>query len=110
MIIFLYYFDKASIIIFSKICNLEKKIKLLNMSFYYLKTLVIKFYWFFSYFFIHLMNLKFIHNFLLIHYKCFHISKSYNFNTKLYYIFNNMKHQALVTLAMVCVTMITLDS
>ncbi len=42
----------------------------------------------------------------MTYYECYHISKSYNFNTKLNYIFNNMKHQALVTLVMVCVTMI----
>jgi hypothetical protein len=36
----------------------------------------------------------------MIYYECYHISKSYNFNTKLNYIFNNMEHQALVTLVM----------
>ncbi len=36
------------------------------------------------------------------------INKSYNFNTKLNYIFNNMEHQTLVTLIVVCVTMTTL--
>ncbi len=41
----------------------------------------------------------------MIYYECYHISRSYNFNTKLNYIFNNMKHQALVTFVMVCVTM-----
>ncbi len=46
----------------------------------------------------------------MIHYKVYHISKSYNFNKKLNYIFNNMKYQALVTLVMVCVTMIALNS
>jgi hypothetical protein len=35
-----------------------------------------------------------------------YISKSYNFNTKLNYIFNNMEHQALVALVVVRVTMI----
>ncbi len=41
----------------------------------------------------------------MIYYECYHISKSYNFNTKLNYIFNNMEYQAPVTLV-VCVTMI----
>ncbi len=40
----------------------------------------------------------------MIYYECYHISKSYNLNTILNYIFNNMEHQALVTLAMVHVT------
>ncbi len=39
--------------------------------------------------------------------ECYHIRKSYNFNTKLNYIFNNIKHQALVTLVVVHVTMIS---
>jgi hypothetical protein len=43
----------------------------------------------------------------MIYYECYHISLSYNFNMKLNYIFNNMEHQALVTLAMVHVTMTT---
>jgi hypothetical protein len=41
----------------------------------------------------------------MIHYECYHISKSYNFNTKLNYIFNNMEHQALVILVAVHATM-----
>jgi hypothetical protein len=40
----------------------------------------------------------------MIYYECYHISKSYNFNMKLNCIFNNMEHQALVTLAIVHVT------
>jgi hypothetical protein len=32
--------------------------------------------------------------------------KSYNFNLKLNYIFNNMEHQTLIMLVVVCVTMI----
>ncbi len=43
----------------------------------------------------------------MIYYECYHISKSYNFNTKLNYIFNNIEHQTLVTLAMIRVTMTT---
>ncbi len=43
----------------------------------------------------------------MIYYECYHISKSYNFNTKLNYIFNNMEHQALITFVVVGVTMIT---
>jgi hypothetical protein len=43
----------------------------------------------------------------MIYYECYHISKSYNFNTKLNYIFNNMEHQALVRLVKVHVTMTT---
>jgi hypothetical protein len=35
------------------------------------------------------------------------ISKSYNFNTKLNYPFNNRKNQALVTLVLIHVTMTT---
>jgi len=42
----------------------------------------------------------------MIYYECYHINKSYNFNTKLNYIFNNMEHQTLVTLVVVRVTMI----
>ncbi len=42
----------------------------------------------------------------MIYYECYHITKSYNFNTKLNYIFNNMEHQALVTLVAVRVTTI----
>jgi uncharacterized protein YbcC (UPF0753/DUF2309 family) len=42
----------------------------------------------------------------MIYYECYHISKSYNFNTKLNYIFHNMKHQALVTFVMVRVIVI----
>jgi len=41
----------------------------------------------------------------MIYYEFYHISKSYNFNKKLNYIFNNMEHQALVTLVMVHVIM-----
>ncbi len=41
----------------------------------------------------------------MIYYECYHISKSYNFNTKLNYIFNNMEHGTLVTFVAVCVTM-----
>ncbi len=41
----------------------------------------------------------------MIYYECYHISKSYNFNTKLNYIFSNMEHLTLVTLAMIRVTM-----
>jgi hypothetical protein len=37
----------------------------------------------------------------MIYYECYHVSKSYNFNTKLNYIFNNMEHQALVIFVMV---------
>ncbi len=44
----------------------------------------------------------------MLYYECYHISKSYNFNTKLNYIFNNMEHQALVTFIVLHVTMITL--
>ncbi len=40
----------------------------------------------------------------MIYYECYHINKSYNFNTKLNYIFNNMEHQTLVTLDVVCFT------
>ncbi len=43
----------------------------------------------------------------MTYYECYHRSKSYNFNTKLNYILNNMKHQALVTPIVVHVTMIT---
>jgi hypothetical protein len=49
-----------------KICqnmSLRKKLKLLNMFFYYLKTLVTMFYFYFFIFFIHLINFKFIHKF-----------------------------------------------
>jgi hypothetical protein len=43
----------------------------------------------------------------MIYYECYHINKSYNFNTKLNYQFNNMEHQInLTTLAMVCVIVI----
>jgi hypothetical protein len=41
----------------------------------------------------------------MIYYECYHISKFYNFNTKLNYIFNNMDYQALITHIVVCVTM-----
>ncbi len=43
----------------------------------------------------------------MIYYECYHINKSYNFNKKLNNIFNNMEHQALVTLVVVRVTMTT---
>jgi hypothetical protein len=43
----------------------------------------------------------------MIYYECYHINKSYNFNMKLNYIFNNMEHQALVTIVMVHVTITT---
>ncbi len=43
----------------------------------------------------------------MIYYECYHISKSFNFNTKLNYIFKYMEHQALVTLVVVRVTMTT---
>jgi hypothetical protein len=43
----------------------------------------------------------------MIYYECYHINKSYNLNTKLNYIFNNMEHQMLVTLVVVHVTMTT---
>jgi hypothetical protein len=43
----------------------------------------------------------------MIYYECYHISKSYNFNMKLNYIFNNMEHQALVTFTGICVIVIT---
>jgi hypothetical protein len=43
----------------------------------------------------------------MIWYECYYISKSYNFNTKLNYIFNNMEYQTLVTFVMVHVTMTT---
>ncbi len=43
----------------------------------------------------------------MIYYECYHISKSYNFNKKLNYIFNNMEHQALVILVVICVTVTT---
>jgi hypothetical protein len=39
----------------------------------------------------------------MIFYECYHISKSYNFNMKLNYTFNNMEHQTLVTLVTICV-------
>ncbi len=42
----------------------------------------------------------------MIYYECYHISKFYNFNTKLNYIFNKKDYQALITLIVVCVTMI----
>jgi hypothetical protein len=42
----------------------------------------------------------------MTHYECYHINKSYNFDMKLNYIFNNMEHQALVTFVVVRVTMI----
>jgi hypothetical protein len=41
----------------------------------------------------------------MIYYECYHISKFYNFNMKLNYIFNNMNYQALITLIVVCVIM-----
>ncbi len=41
----------------------------------------------------------------MIYYECYHISKSYNFNTELNYILNNMEYQALVTLVVIRVTM-----
>ncbi len=41
----------------------------------------------------------------MIYYECYHINKSYNFNTKLNYIFNNMEHQIMVTFIAVRVTM-----
>jgi hypothetical protein len=43
----------------------------------------------------------------MIYYECCHISKSYNLNMKLNYIFNNMELQALLTLVVVHVTMTT---
>jgi len=43
----------------------------------------------------------------MIYYEYYHISKFYNFNKKLNYIFNNMEHQTLVTLAAIHVTMTT---
>jgi hypothetical protein len=43
----------------------------------------------------------------MLYYECYQISKSYNFNAKLNYIFNNMENQALVMLVEVCVTMTT---
>ncbi len=43
----------------------------------------------------------------MIYYECYHINKSYNFNTKLNYIFNSMEHQTLVTFGMVCDTVTT---
>jgi hypothetical protein len=46
----------------------------------------------------------------MIYYEFYHISKSYYLNMKLNYIFNNMEHQALVTLAVVSVTMIAPSS
>jgi hypothetical protein len=42
----------------------------------------------------------------MIYYECYHINKSYNFNMKLNYIFNDMEHQALVTFVVIRVTMI----
>jgi len=75
------------------------------MSFYCFKTLVTKFYYWFFIFFIHLISNLFTSSHDI--YECYHISKSYNFNTKLNYIFNNMEHQALVTLVVIRVTMTT---
>jgi hypothetical protein len=43
----------------------------------------------------------------MIYYECYHISKCYNFNTKLNYILNNMEHQTLVTFVLVQVNMTT---
>jgi hypothetical protein len=68
------------------------------MSFYFISD--------FSYF----LFIGLISNLLkipMIYYECYHISKSYNFNTKFIYIFNDMKHQALVTIVVVHVTMTT---
>jgi hypothetical protein len=42
----------------------------------------------------------------MIYYECYRINKSYNFNTKLNYIFNDMEHQVMVTLIAIRVTMI----
>jgi hypothetical protein len=44
----------------------------------------------------------------MIYCECYHISKSYNFKTKLNYIFNNMEHQALVTFVVVHAIVTTL--
>ncbi len=43
----------------------------------------------------------------MINYEYYHISKYYNFNTKLNYIFNNMEHQALVPFVVIHDTMTT---
>jgi len=43
----------------------------------------------------------------MIYYECHHINKSYNFNMKLNYIFNTMKHQTLVIYVVLHVIMST---